>query len=215
MSAHFASLSIAFLIAVPSAFAAKPESSGPDPDVILKNLYKAHDAQKGPFADRENRKLAEQYFTQELAGLIVKDAVESKGEVGAYEMDPLYDSQDPEVKNFKIGPVQWGGITKHAGDEGDDGFALVEVTFTDNGKRREIRFGFEQQTDKTWRISEIHYAEGTLLHMLRSAYPDGAASESGSAPTSGGAGQSALKAAKAASQGASKSAAPAAKASPR
>ena len=182
MHKRFAAAFIALLIAGPTGFAAKPESSGPDPDVILKNLYKAHDAQKGPFFDRENRKLAEQYFTKELAGLIVKEAVESKGEVGAYEMDPLYESQDPQVKNFKIGEVQWDGIKKRANDEGDEGFALVNVTFSDSGQKREIRFGFEQQPDKTWRISEIHYSDGSLLQMLRAAYPDGAESKPEAAP---------------------------------
>ena len=182
MHTRFAPIFLALLLATPAAFAAKPESSGPDPDVILKNLYKAHDAQKGPFFDRENLKLAEQYFTKELAGLIVKDAVESQGEVGAYGMDPLYDSQDPEVKNFKIGEVQWGGIKKGEDDEGDEGFALVNVTFTDSGKKRQIRFGFEQQRDKTWRISEIHYSEGSLLEMLRTTYPDGAQSKAEATP---------------------------------
>jgi hypothetical protein len=163
---------VILLLAVQSLMAAKPESKGPEPDALLRQLYKVHDAQEGPFFDRENRTLAEQYFTTELAGLIVKDAVESQGEVGAYEMDPLYESQDPEVKNFKIGGVQWGGIKKRADDEPDEGFALVAVTFTERGKKREIRFGFEQQADKTWRISEIHYSDSSLLQILRSAYPN-------------------------------------------
>jgi hypothetical protein len=46
------------------------------------------------------------------------------------------------------------------------------VTFKSEGKHRELRFGFEQQDDKTWRISEIHYPDGTsLLQILRDAYP--------------------------------------------
>lgn len=162
---------ILFLLAVHTVGAGNPETTGPDPAAILKQLYKAHDAEEGLFFDRENRSLAEQYFTAELAGLIVKDAVASKGEVGAYEIDPLYESQDPQVKNFKIGALQWGGIKKGSDDDGDESFALVNVTFTDNGKKRAIRFGFEQQTDKSWRISDIHYSEGSLLEMLRSAYP--------------------------------------------
>lgn len=163
---------ISFLAAAAITFAAKPDSSGPDPDTIVKDLYKAHDAQKGPFFDRGSRKLVGQYFTDELTVLIVKDAKEANGEVGAYEFDPLYASQDPQVKNFKIGATQWGGLKKHADDEGDPTFALVTVTFKDGSKQRELRFGFEQQADKTWRISEIHYPDGTsLLQILRQAYP--------------------------------------------
>ena len=162
----------AVVVAASAGFAAKPESSGADPDVMLRELYKAHDAEGGPFADRTNRKLLGQYFTKELADLIAKDAKEADGEVGAYEFDPLYASQDPQVKKFKIGAVQWGGIQKRADDPADEGFALVAVTFKDGGEERELRFGFEQQADKTWRISEIHYPDGTsLLQILRRAYP--------------------------------------------
>ena len=160
------------LAAASTTFAGKPESSGPDPDMILKNLYRAHDAKKGPFFDRKNRQLAEQYFTKELAAQIVKDATAADGEVGAYDFDPLYASQDPQKKNFKIGQVEWGGLQKRAGDPSTQGSALVRVTFKDGGKQRELRFGFEQQPDKTWRISEIHYPDGTsLLKILRVAYP--------------------------------------------
>ena len=159
-----------------TCLAAKPESSGPDPDTILKNLYKAHDAQKGPFFDRKNRSLAAEYFTKELAGLIVKDAVASKGEVGAYEFDPLYQSQDPQVKNLKVGEVQWGGIMKHKTDEPVKGLAVVIVTFKNNGKAYALPFSFQQQTDKTWRISDIQYSDGTsLAGLLKKAYPGGKA----------------------------------------
>ena len=152
------------------SLAAKPES--PDPDAILKNLYKVHDTQKGPFFERKNRALLEKYFTKELATLIVKGAIAADGEVGAYEFDPLYASQDPQVKNFKIGQVQWVGSTKRADDPAHDGFARVTVTFKDSGEARELRFEFEQQPDKTWRISEIHYPDSTsLLQILRKAYP--------------------------------------------
>ena len=102
----------------------------------------------------------------------MKDATATDGEVGAYEFDPLYASQDPQVKNFKIGPVQWGGIGKRVDDPGHDSFARVAVTFKDNGEARELRFESERQPDKTWRISEIHYPDGTsLLQILRKAYP--------------------------------------------
>ena len=155
-----------------TALAGKPESKGSDPDAILRELYKAHDAHKGPFFDRKNRNLAEKYFTKELAALMVKDAAKSDDEVGAIDFDPLYDSQDPQLKSFKIGAVQWSGITKRAADPRNDVSALVNVTFKDNGEARELRFDFKQQPDKTWRISDIHYPENTsLLQILRAAYP--------------------------------------------
>lgn len=161
------------LLATFPALAGKPTGAkGPDPDAILRDLYKAHNAQAGPFAQRKNRKLVERYFTKELAGMIVKDAVQADGDAGAYGFDPLYASQDPQVEHFKIGTVQWGGLKKRDDDPDDEGFALVALTFKDSGKWREMRFGFEVQADKTWRISDIHYPDGpSLLSILREAYP--------------------------------------------
>ena len=153
-----------FLFTALTGLAAKPESSGPEPDALLKKLYQLNSAHKGPFFDRKNNGLVAQYFTPELAGLIVKDEVASKGEVGAYDFDPLYDSQDPDVKNFKIGEVHWP----------KDGVAAVTVTFKDGGKPRQLPFTFQQQKDKTWRISDIVYPDGSsLAGLLRKAYPAG------------------------------------------
>jgi hypothetical protein len=154
-----------------TTLAGKSETKGPDPDAILRELYKAQDAGKGPFFDHKNHNLAEKYFTKELAALIVKDAAKSDDELGAIDFDPLYDSQDPQVKNFKIGAVQWGDIRKGAEHPGDDASALVFVTFKDNGEAHELRFTFKQQPDKTWRILDIHYPDKTsLLQILRTAY---------------------------------------------
>jgi hypothetical protein len=163
---------ILLALATLTGLAGKPESKGLDPDAILRELDKAHDAQKGPFFDRTNRNLAEKYFTKKLAALVVKDAAKSDDEVAAIDFDPLYDSQDPQVKNFKIGAVQLSGAGKHAGDPGNDAVADVHITFKDDGHARELRFDFKRQPDKTWRISDIHYPDNTsLLQILRTAYP--------------------------------------------
>ena len=160
------------LVAATLTIFAKPESKGPAPDAILKNLYKAHDASKGPFAERQNRAVLDRYFTKELADLIQMDAVQADGEVGAYEFDPLYESQAPEAEDFKVGKVYWGGILKHAGDEPEDGLAIVEVTFKERGKSRSIPFRFQQEPDKTWKIADISYSDGrTLAGLIRDAYP--------------------------------------------
>ena len=73
------------------------------PDVLVADLYKQHDADKSPFFQTKNRALVDKYFTKSTADLIWKDAVKSKGGVGALEADPLYDAQDSEIKNFKVG----------------------------------------------------------------------------------------------------------------
>lgn len=172
MNIRLSVIAMLLLAALASFAAAKPESAGPDPDVILRNLYKEHDAQKGPFSDRKNHKLLGQYFTKELADLIARDASASNDEVGAIEFDPLYASQDPQAKDFKIGQVQWGNIQKRGDDSRNKDVTGVAVTFNEYGKGRKLRFEFEQQLDKTWRISEIHYPDGSsLLQLLRQAYP--------------------------------------------
>ncbi len=161
------------------SLAAKPESTGPDPDVMLRDLYKAHAAEKGPFFNRENRAVMGQYLTKELSNLLAKDVEDAKGEVGALEFDALYESQDPVITGLKVGKVNWGGIVKHEGDEPEDGLAVVEVTFKDSGKPRSLGFRFAQDAKKAWKISDINYSDGrSLVGILRG---DGAGPNGGNA----------------------------------
>ena len=168
MKIRHAFVALAFLAAAATSFSAKPESAGPDPDAMLKSLYKAHDAQQGPFFNKDNRKLINQYFTRELTGLIMKDAKQAKDEIGALDFDPLYDSQDPQITNFKVGKVNWGGILKREDDEPEEGLAVVDVTFKDGGKTRRIGFRFHQTAKKTWKIADINYPNGrSIVGILR------------------------------------------------
>ena len=78
MNIRQAFVGILLAFATLTAFAGKPESKGTDPDAILRQLYKLHDAHKGPFFDGRNRSLAERFFTKELAALMVKDACQAR-----------------------------------------------------------------------------------------------------------------------------------------
>lgn len=174
----------ALIICFSCVLASLATAGGSGPETILQSLYRAHEASKGPFSQTKDRGLVERYFTGETAALIWKDAVAADGEVGALDFDPLYASQDPQVTNFKIGEVQWGGIVKHAGDQPEDGLAVVEVTYKDSGKPRSIGFRFQQNSQKAWKISDINYSDGrTLVGILRG---DGAGPNGGNAskPTS-------------------------------
>src|ERR1043166_1391045 len=95
--------------------AARPKS----PDALVADLYRAHNAKRSPFFQTRSRARVNQYFEKDLADLIWKDAVTSKGEVGVIDGDPLYDAQDMKIKNFAIGK---------ASIEGNN--ARVAVTFT-------------------------------------------------------------------------------------
>ena len=154
------SLFTTLLFAAAAVALASPESRGSDPEAIVKDLYKAHDAHKGPFSQTENRGLIDRYFTKELAALIWKDAVTANGEIGALDFDPLYDSQDPQITAFKIGKMKLRGNTEDAGP------TALDVTFKDSGKPVTIGFQFEQDTNKAWKIADIHYADGRSLRAI-------------------------------------------------
>jgi hypothetical protein len=145
----------ALILATTSVGFAQSKAKPVAPNVIVKNLYAAQKAGKGPFFQTKNRALVDKYFTKDLANLIWKDAVTAKGEVGLLEFDPLYGSQDPQIKEFVIMDTGWGGDSKFGGDDE----AVVQVTFKDSGKERMVSYQFKQGKDKSWKIFDIHYRE--------------------------------------------------------
>lgn len=119
------------------------------PNTVVKNLYTAEKAGTGPFFQTKSRARIDKYFTKALADLIWKDAVASKGEVGALDGDPLYNAQDMEITNFKIGKPEYG--------EGNRSVADVAVTFKNFGEEKTVLFRLEKGKNKTWKISDILY----------------------------------------------------------
>ena len=128
------------------------------PDALVKALYWQHDHKHSPFFQTRSRALLYKYFEKSLADMIWKDAVGSKGEVGAIDGDPLYDAQDMEIKKFAIGKPKY-----------EDMKARVEVSFENFGKKKTLVFVLVE--GKTgWRISDIDYGEsGTLRGWLKSS----------------------------------------------
>jgi hypothetical protein len=153
-------------VAVPptaSAPAAAAEAEAPAPagaEMLVRELYREHDAQRSPFFQSETRELLDRYFEPALAESIWKDAVESKGEVGALGFDPLYDAQDVEPKNFIVHPAQAAAPS-----------ARVPVSFDSYGEKRQLAFVLVP-VDGAWKISNIEYADG---RTLRDAYAPAAA----------------------------------------
>ena len=138
--------------ALAQANAARPIS----PDALVANLYKANKQKRSPFFQTRSRALLYKYFEKSLADLIWKDAVQSKGEVGAIDGDPLYDAQDMEIKKFAIKKPRY-----------EEGRALVDVTFENFGKPQTIMF-IVVKGKPGWRIRDIVYSEGrTLLSELK------------------------------------------------
>lgn len=128
------------------------------PEALVAKLYKAHDAEKSPFFQAEDRALVDHYFTKELADFLWKDAKESKGEVGVIDFDPLYNAQDTEIKNFVVNKAKVDGAK-----------ATVVASFVNFEEKTRITFKLVQQDD-AWKISDIQYTEGhALLKLFKAA----------------------------------------------
>jgi hypothetical protein len=160
---------IALLLTITSAGLAQTRSASPD--TIVKNLYAAHKAKRGPFFQTRSRARIDQYFTRELAKAIWKDAVESKGEVGALGFDPLFNAQDVRITRFKVAKPMYG--------EGNLNVADVAVTFRNHGTAETVLFRLERDKAKRWRIGNISYPSNGL--SLVSIYADNAGAGDASA----------------------------------
>jgi hypothetical protein len=134
-----------------------PAAQKAAPDTVVKDLYKQHDAKKSPFFQTKDRAAVDKYFTKKLADLIWRDAVSSKGEVGALGADPLYDAQDTEITNFKVQT-----------DQVDGDQSLVLVTFKNFGEAKSLIFNVEREND-AWKISNITGDNYNLLNALEDA----------------------------------------------
>jgi hypothetical protein len=136
------------LPALAQANAAKPIS----PNALVADLYRQHKSKHSPFFQTRSRALLYKYFEKGIADLIWKDAVHSKGEVGAIDGDPLFDAQDMEIKNFVIKKPRY-----------EEGRALVDVTFENFAKPQTIVY-IVVKGKTGWRIRDIVYSEGRTLN---------------------------------------------------
>ncbi len=125
------------------------------PDSLVAELYKSEKKKASPFFQDKNRALVDHYFTKELGDLIWKDTLNSKGEVGAIDGDPLYDAQDMEIKEFVIHPAKT-----------EEGKSTVLVTFVNFKEKKSITFHCAQEGG-AWKINDIQYADYTLLKLLK------------------------------------------------
>lgn len=142
-------------LAAASTGIAQSKPAAATPDQVVKDLYAAQKSEKdAPFFQYKNRSLIDRYFTGDLGGLIWKDAVAARGEVGALDFDPLYYSQDPQVTDFVVGKPREGGSPDSA---------FVPVTFKNGGKAEKIEFELLRGADKTWKIHSIIYSDGEDL----------------------------------------------------
>lgn len=121
------------------------------PEALVADLYRQHNRKHSPFFQTRSRALLYKYFEKNLADLIWKDAVRSKGEVGAIDGDPLYDAQDMEIRKFAIGKAVY-----------DSGKARVNVSFENFGQQKTIVFVLVNGRSG-WRIGDLDYGQGRTL----------------------------------------------------
>lgn len=126
------------------------EMQGNEPGTLIAELYKLHDAQKGPFFERK-RATIDRFFAKPLADILWKDEQRPNDQVTAMGADPLYDGQDFEIKNFKVGDGE------AVGDK-----ATVNVSFENFGKKQTVTFMMIRQ-GADWKIIDIKYPGGYTL----------------------------------------------------
>lgn len=163
-------LRLIFLTALVLTFAsisyAQKKTTVAAPDAVVRSLYAAQKAGTDPFFQSKSRARVDKFFAKELADLIWKDSQHADGEVGNIDFDPLSDSQDSKITNFKVGKPEYG--------EGNANLADVPVTFKNFGKPQTILFRLERASEKAvWKISDIFYpSKNTSLKGILTYTPE-------------------------------------------
>ncbi|MET0626163.1 MAG: hypothetical protein ABW250_24730 [Pyrinomonadaceae bacterium] len=130
----------------------------PDPAEVVRELYRVHRNGNGHVFERQGRRQQQKFFDAKLAGLIWKDLTGTpEGELGRIDFDPLFNAQDAQIKNFRVGAAAVRGNT-----------AGVPVTFVNFD--RKVRIDFRLVSVKgVWKISNIVYGGGSDLLAILSA----------------------------------------------
>jgi hypothetical protein len=127
------------------------------PETVVKELYRVHRNGYGHVFEKQGRKLQQKFFDQKLAALIWKNLTQTpEGEVGNIDFDPLYNAQDTQIKNFRVGASTIKGNT-----------ATVPVTFMNFDQRVRVEFRLVN-TRQGWKVSNILYGGGSDLVKILS-----------------------------------------------
>jgi hypothetical protein len=156
LPASLASVVLLGLFGLTSGFTAPGLHAEDSPQGLVSELYQSGKGGKSPFDAKASRKQLGHYFTKELVGLVRKDMEQSRksNEVGVLDFDPLYGAQDMDIKALSVNKA----VTAN-------GRTTVPVSFTNFGKKQAMGFDLVQE-DGAWKISDIHYADGSSLLKL-------------------------------------------------
>ena len=133
------------------AFAQAPAPN--DPATILTAIYTRAAKGKGDSGGAfiiENKAAKTKYLSKSLIELWAKaDAHTPKGDVGPIDFDPVTNSQEPDIKSFKV-----------VAEKTEADRAVIAVTFTGHNAParkpvdRTVRYDFVREAS-TWKIDDI------------------------------------------------------------
>jgi Protein of unknown function (DUF3828) len=149
---------------------ARAQSPAPgDPVAVITAIYSRVAKGKGDGGGGfviENKAAKAKYLSKSLIALWAKaDAHTPKGDVGPIDFDPVTNSQDPDVKSFKV------DTEKLEADK-----ALITVTMTGHGDQRKaedrvIRYELVRE-GKDWKIDDIKGASDGEPWSIRAMLTD-------------------------------------------
>ncbi|PDT87868.1 DUF3828 domain-containing protein [Bradyrhizobium sp. Y36] len=157
----------ALFAGIAPAFAETPAAS--DPVAILTAIYTRAAKGKGDGGGAfiiENRAAKAKYLSKGLVALWAKaDAHTPKGDVGPVDFDPVTNSQEPDVKSFKV------DAEKMEADK-----ATIAVTITGHRNDRKpadliVRYDFVREANG-WKIDDIKGSSGGEAWSIRKMLTD-------------------------------------------
>ncbi|OPY96811.1 hypothetical protein A5906_00345 [Bradyrhizobium sacchari] len=155
------------LAAVSPALAQAPATN--DPLAILTAIYTRAAKGKGDGGGGfviENKAAKAKYLSKALVALWAKaDAHTPKGDVGPVDFDPVTNSQEPDVKSFRVDAEKM---------EADKATAAVTITGHRNDRKPAdliVRYDFVREAGG-WRIDDIRGASGGQAWSIRKMLTD-------------------------------------------
>jgi hypothetical protein len=148
---------------------ARAQSPPGDPAAVITAIYSRVAKGKGDGGGGfviENKAAKAKYLSKSLIALWAKaDAHTPKGDVGPIDFDPVTNSQDPDVKSFKV------EAEKLEADK-----ALIAVTMTGHGAQRKaadqiVRYELVRE-GKDWKIDDIKGASDGEPWSIRAMLAD-------------------------------------------
>lgn len=160
-------VTLSLLAAGSPAFAATPVTG--DPISIVTAIYTRAAKGKGDGGGGfviESKAAKAQYLSKALIALWAKaDAHTPKGDVGPVDFDPVTNSQEPDVKSFKV------DAEKMEADK-----AVIAVTITGHRNDRKpadqiVRYDFVREAN-SWRIDDIRGSSDGEAWSIRKMLTD-------------------------------------------